>query len=253
MYEDTQPAPLDDDGSAERLAEFRVTDPFEQKALLRALMDRGVIVNLNGSDGSVYGSTLWSVDTDLKRIAFTADLGSPMVQRLVEVDEAVAVGYLDKVKIQFDVAGRLLVHGRQSCVLQADLPRVIYRFQRRNAYRVRTLDRLAPQMSFRHPGLPEMNLSLRVLDLSIGGCALFLPDNVPPLQPGVTIAAATLELDAGTRFQVLLHLHHVTSIQPDARGARLGCEFVRLSPDAERALQRYIDQVQKRRRMMALD
>ena len=195
MFEDTRPADPGDGPGGDSLAEFRVGDPHEIRALLKSLMDRGVVVNLNASDGSVYGSTVWSVDADQRRIAFTADLGAPSVQRIVEADEAVAVGYLDKVKIQFDVTGRLLVHGRSACVLQADLPRAVYRFQRRNAFRVRTIDRLAPHVEFRHPALPDMVVSLRVLDLSVNGCALFLPDDVPPMEPGVTIHGARLELD----------------------------------------------------------
>ncbi|MBI4878687.1 MAG: TIM barrel protein [Planctomycetes bacterium] len=39
----------------------------------------------------------------------------------------------------------------------------------------------------------------------------------------------------------------------EARGVRLGCSMLGLARDAERMLQRYIDQTQKRRRMMSLD
>lgn len=253
MYQDTRPAELGEGGPSDPMADFRVTSPPEVRSLLKGVMDRGLIVNLNASDGSVYGSTLWSVDAEQRRIAFTADLGSPMVQRVVEADEVTAVAYLDKVKLQFEVSGRLLVHGRQTCVLQADWPHALYRFQRRNAYRVRTIERMAPHVEFRHPALPEMTLSLRVLDLSVNGCALFLPDNVPPLQPGVTIHAAQLQLEPGQALALRLHVHHVTAIQPDARGVRLGCEFVSMPGDGDRALQRYIDAIQKRRRMMSLD
>lgn len=253
MYQDTQPASLDSLGDPDRLAEFKVTDPIEVRALLKALMDRAVIVNLNGSDGAFYASTLWSVDAQLGKITFTADLKSHTVAQLVEADDAMAVAYLDQIKVQFEVQDRLLVHGRQSCVLQAALPREVYRFQRRNAYRVRTLERSAPTVRFRHPELPDMPLALRVLDLSIGGCALFMPQDVPPVQPGVAINGAVVELDGDTEFRATLVVHHVTSIQPQARGVRLGCELRGLDVNAQRGLQRYIDQTQKRRRMMALD
>jgi len=33
----------------------------------------------------------------------------------------------------------------------------------------------------------------------------------------------------------------------------LGCEFMHVQPQAQRALQRYIDQTQKRRRLLSLD
>lgn len=253
MFEDTQPASLDGLGGADRLAEFRVADPAEVKALLKALMDRGVSLNLSASDGSAMSTTLWSVDVQQRKIALTADLRSPALQRLVEAEEAVAVGYLDQVKLQFDITHRMLVHGHNACVLQAALPPVVYRFQRRNAYRVRTLERSAPTARFRHPEIPDMTLELRVLDVSIGGCALFMPHDLPPLQPGITLHHVGLELDADTVFRTGLVIHHVTSIQPESRGVRLGCEFKGLDGAAQRALQRYIDQTQKRRRLMSLD
>jgi len=68
---------------------------------------------------------------------------------------------------------------------RAELPREVFRFQRRNSFRVRTLPRSSPTMVLRHPGIPDMTLALRVLDVSTGGCALFLPNDVPPLSPGV--------------------------------------------------------------------
>jgi c-di-GMP-binding flagellar brake protein YcgR len=251
MNSHTQPASLDvPPGASES---FRVSDPVEVKSLLKSLMDRGVTINLNGSDGSAYSTTLWTIDGAQDKIAFTADLMAPAVHRLVEADEAVAVGYLDQIKLQFDVADRMLVHGRQHCVLQAALPRELFRFQRRNAFRVRTLERSAPTARFRHPSIPEMVLELRVLDVSVGGCALFMPSDLPMFEPGVQINDCSIELDAGTMLRGCLVVHHVTSIQPESRGVRLGCELLHLDPDATRALQRYIDQTQKRRRMMSLD
>jgi c-di-GMP-binding flagellar brake protein YcgR len=228
-----------------------VTDPIEVRALLKSLADAGALVNLSASDGSAYTTTLWVVDAQQRKISFTADMRAPSVERIVEADDAVAVAYLDQVKLQFELTDRVLVHGRQACVLQAALPAVVYRFQRRNAYRVRTLERSAPVARFRHPGLPEMSLALRVLDVSIGGCALFLPCDVPPVQPGSTVQGCVVQLDADTDFRATLQVRHVSSLASQAQGVRLGCELLAMSADAQRALQRYIDQTQKRRRLMA--
>jgi c-di-GMP-binding flagellar brake protein YcgR len=253
MFQDTRPAALDGDGDADRFAEFRVSEPVARLALLKDLMDRSVPINLNGSDGTCYTSTLWSVDGEQNKISFTADLDSPAVHRLVEADEAVAVGYIDLIKVQFDVLDRVLVHGRHACVLQASLPREVYRFQRRGAYRVRTLERHAPTASFAHPAIPDMKLALRVLDVSVGGCALYQPGNVPGLEPGVRLQRVRIELDGETEFHAAMQIQHITSIQSQSNGVRLGCELLNLDGAAQRALQRYIDQTQKRRRLMARD
>jgi c-di-GMP-binding flagellar brake protein YcgR len=128
----------------------------------------------------------------------------------------------------------------------------VYRFQRRGSFRVRTLPRNAPTVHFRHP-CNGMLLTLRVLDVSTGGCALFLPDQVAPLPLGLKLPRVRVELDASNRFEATLHLCHVTSINPQSQGVRVGCELLQLDGDAQRTLQRYIDQTQKRRRLLSLD
>jgi c-di-GMP-binding flagellar brake protein YcgR len=252
MFEDTQPAPIGADGHLDALAEFRIDHPREIAAVMRQLMDASAAVHLSTPDGVAMSTVLWTVDSAQRRLVFAADSMHPQLQPLAEASEVTAVSYLDAVKLQFDLADVVLVRGTQQCTLAAALPREIYRFQRRNTFRVRTLERHSPTARFRHPALPDMGLALRVLDVSIGGCALFLPEDVPPLPAGVDIQGAVIELDAETRFAATLRLHHVTVIQPTSRGSRLGCELMHMDGLAQRGLQRYIDQTQKRRRLMSL-
>lgn len=253
MFEHTQPATLDAAGGVDPWAPFRVVRPQECLALLCQLRDGPVPVNLNGPDGSLLTTTLWAVDAAAGRLNFSADPGLPALDRLVEADEMVAVAYMDNVKLQFDLHGVVLVRSAQASTLQALMPTALYRFQRRGAYRVRPADRHAPTAHFRHPAIPDMPLALRVLDLSIGGCALWCPQDVPPLQAGTQLGEVTLALDADTRFTVSLMLQHLSSLGTGDTGLRLGCEWQRLAGSAERVLQRWIDQTQKRRRLLSLD
>jgi flagellar brake protein len=252
MFEDTQPAAMGADGQLDTLSDFRIDHPREIAAVMRQLMDAAAPVHLSTPDGTALTTVLWTVDTAQRRIVFAADTMHPQLQPLAEASEVTAVSYMDAVKLQFDLLDTMLVRGAQQCTLAAAMPRELYRFQRRNTFRVRTLERSAPTARFRHPALPDMALALRVLDVSIGGCALFLPEDVPPLPPGVDIQGAVLELDPDTRFAATLRLHHVTVIQPSSRGSRLGCELLHMDGLAQRGLQRYIDQTQKRRRLMSL-
>jgi c-di-GMP-binding flagellar brake protein YcgR len=250
----TMPMPLDALSAANNaLGEFQVDSPREIAMLLRQLCDGSVMLNLNASDGSVVGATLWTLDTERGTLGFSVDPGEAGLESLLECEEAVVVGYLDNIKLQFDVQDVVAVRGPRGCVLNCRAPRVLYRFQRRNAYRVRPLLRSAPVARLRHPAIAEMRLALRVIDVSIGGCALFLPEDVPALQPGTRVDHVEIELDADTRFRVDLRLQHVTSNGAEASGVRLGCEFVRAEPAAQRSLQRYIDQTQKRGRLLSLD
>jgi len=60
-----------------------------------------------------------------------------------------------------------------------------------------------------------------------------------------------LDLDNDTRITVNLRVHHVSELNQQSHGLRLGCEMVNLGGEGTRALQRYIDGTQKRRRMLA--
>ena len=252
MFLDTQPASLGNDGGLDPWGPFRVDSLTERAALMRQLRDGSVPINLSAPDGHALTTALWSFDPAQNRVVFSASEVDPRLQRLVEADEAVAVAYLDSVKVQFDLHDLVLVRGARACALQAAMPRDLYRFQRRGAYRVRTLEQHSPTAGLRHPAMPDMTLALRVLDVSVGGCALFLPADVPAIEPGSTLAGVQIELDADTRFSAPLRIHHVTSLGNSDRGVRLGCEWAQLDGQAARALQRYIDQTQKRRRLLSL-
>lgn len=252
MFQDTRPADLDAAGGDDPYAEFRVTHPSERLALMRQLRDGSVPVMLSSPDGFTMTTTLWALDDARGRLNFTAEAGHPQLDPLVDADEVVAVAYLESVKLQFDLQGLVLVRSFNACALQCRMPSEVYRFQRRNAYRVRPLERQQPKARLRHPSMPDMQLALRVLDVSAGGCALWLPQDVPALQAGTRLAEVVIELDELTRFTAALTLQHVTTLQSGDRGVRLGCAWQPLSGTAERTLQRWIDQAQKRRRLLSL-
>ena len=250
---ETRPAPLAGMSGDGGLEEFRVSTPREIGILLKQLLDGSVLLNLNASDGSVVTSAIWTMDSARGTIGFNADPKDPALQALLECEEVVVVGYLDSVKLQFDVHDLVLVHGNKASVLSCPFPREMFRFQRRSAFRVRPLMRSAPIARMRHPDMPEIEFALRIIDLSIGGCGLFLPEDVPTMNPGTLVQGVRMELDADTRLDVSMRLQHVTAINAEARGVRLGFEFVRAGGDALRILQRFIDLTQKRGKLMALN
>jgi flagellar brake protein len=237
MFEDTRPAELSASGEEDAWAAFRVGHPQERLRLLRELRDGAVPVLLGGPDGATLATTLWALDDQAQRLGFLVEPSSLALQALVEADEAVAVAYLDSVKLQFELGGLVLVRGAQASTLQSALPPEIYRFQRRSAYRVRPGGRQSPVARLRHPSIPEMALALRV---------------VPPLQAGTRIGELLVELDHETRFTAAATLQHVTGHGEADRGVRIGCEWQQLGGPAARTLQRWIDQMQKRRRLLSL-
>ena len=250
---ETRPAPLDrlalDENSIE---EFRVTAPRDIQLLLKQLLDGSVLLSLHASDGSVVTSAIWTLDSARGTIGFNADPSDPAMHKLLDGGEVVVAGYLDSVKLQFDVDDLVLVKGQRASVLTCAAPRIVYRFQRRNAFRVRLPVRSTPTARFFHPDMPQNMLTLRVLDVSIGGCGLFLPADTPAMNPGTLLQDVRMELDDDTRLDLAMRLQHITSANAESPGVRLGLEFHRLSGDAQRTLQRFIDLTQKRGKLLAL-
>ena len=244
--------------------DYRVASAAERLALLQQLRDSSAPVLLHAPGGGSLRTTLWVVDGAAGRLAFAvarSELSAPQIDQLLEPDEVTAIGHPGDVKLQFELHGLVVVRGASSAVLQSALPEQMLRFQRRETYRV-CPPVAAPVAYLRHPSIPDMSLALRVLDVSSGGCALRLPDDVPTLAPGTRIAGVTIELDVNTRLRVDLTLLHLTQLgitQEGAHGeegsgpvkcsARLGCEWHLGRPDDARALQRWIDQAQRRQRL----
>ena len=247
-FEPTRPAEIGADASADAWAEFHVADAAERMALLVQLRDGRVPLSLTAPTGITVATQLWSLDAAQQRLSFSADADDMQMQQLAQCDDAVAVAYLERIKLQFDLVDLVLVRGAQGVALCARLPERLYRFQRRAGYRVHAPERSAPRAELRHPSLPDMLLALRIVDLSVGGCALLLPDDVPVLQPGASLHGVRVELDGNTAFRVTLRLQHVSAMH--GSGLRLGCEFGELDAPAQRSLQRWIDHTQQRRRWL---
>ncbi|HET8869578.1 MAG TPA: flagellar brake protein [Aquabacterium sp.] len=240
-------------GSHVNLDDYRITSAVEIQALLKQILESNALVTLSGPQGASHTTLLWAVDTSRGVICFSAEADDPSLESLLESDEVVAVAYLDSIKVQFDVEGLVHVHGGHHSALNAQIPKEVFRFQRRDSFRVKPFSSHSPQAQFRHPGMPDMMLNLRILDVSLGGMALFLPDSIPMVEAGSKIGRCIVDLDGDTRIEAGMKIHHVTVLHPEYHGARLGCEFVGMDGGTMRSLQHYINQTQKRRSALSLD
>lgn len=232
------------------LDDFRLSSTSEVESMLQRMEAERCLVTLSTPDGLSFTTLLWGIDAPRGVISFSGDSTDTALRSLLESDEILAVVYLDRIKVQFDVDDLVQVKGQQHDVLNARMPSELFRFQRRSAFRVEPFAQHGPTATFRHPALPDMKVSLRVLDVSLSGVALFLPENIPAIEAGVQINDCMLHFDGETELEVNLLIHYRTALHPDTRGARLGCEFVRINGQ-DRALQHYINQTQKRRIVLA--
>lgn len=246
------PAAAHPGAPAQAMAEFSCNQPQQIMAYLCELRDTAAQLALSGPGGHVVRASIWAVDPGLRRMSLHAEPTDRGLSPLVIGNECTAVAYLDQVKLQFELDDLMLVRGPRGTSLQVTLPSLLYRFQRRQSFRVTTLEHPAAVAELCHPDMPGKRLTLRVLDISSSGCALQWPADLPPLPVGTVIDAA-LQLDMLTRLAMCLRVQHVGSLGTQDKGQRLGCELVAPEPELSCVLQRYVDQLQRRRRLLAAD
>lgn len=235
--------------------ELRVTSASEIAAYLQDLQREGATVQLNSPLGHNLSTHICALSPDSDLLALEIGVDPEGIsESLVATGDITAMAYLSAVKLQFELEAPVLVSSEQGTVLRSRMPLRLYRFQRRQAYRVQPPGSLFPRVVL--PGTtPEAaGRALRVLDISIGGVALALPADFEPLPLGHLSDGLKLELDRLTSLPITLLPHHVSPIVEDPSGMRqIGCAFVELDAQATRALQIYVDQTQKRRRLMRLE
>jgi flagellar brake protein len=241
------------------LGEFRINAPSEVQALLRLLLEQQTRVTLGNAAGANLPASLCALDVEQGVLGLALGPGETQLQMLLGGGEVQAVAYLDQIRLQFELEGLISVgDSRGAPMLRAALPTQLWRFQRRQAYRVRPNKR-TPQATLTHPQTGN-TVALRVVDISVGGLALLLPLPSAPAsglpgavdapdnwQPGLLLPAR-VELDRHTIFQAALRLQHVNS--DSESGKQLGLAFAQIDAAAERDLQRYIEQTQKLTRLL---
>jgi len=233
--------------------ELRVASAAEIAAYLQQLQRENAGVLLSGPLGQSLGSRIVALDAgaDVLGLEIATDPDG-ISQALVAEGEITAVAYLGAIKLQFELEDAVLVSGEQGTVLRSTLPSRLYRFQRRQSFRVQPAGSAYPRVVL--PGAGEPGQALRVLDLSIGGLALALPAGFQGPPVGQVAQGLVLELDRISALRIALLPHHVSPIAGDAGGMlQLGASFVELDAQATRTLQVYVDQTQKRRRLLKLD
>jgi c-di-GMP-binding flagellar brake protein YcgR len=232
---------------------LRVQSATEIAAYLTELQREQIAVLLNSPGGHALPSQIRTFNPAADLLAF--EIGNDpddISQHLVAGGEISATAYLGSVKLQFDLESPVLVNDAQGSVLRSTLPQRLYRFQRRQAFRVQPAGSLFPRVLL--PVADGSQLVLRVLDISVGGLALQFPPEATPPEPGTNYRELTLELDRTTQLRIGLDVQHVSPWRADGVAAwQVGGAFTELNAAVTRALQLYVDQTQKRRRMLKLD
>ncbi len=226
------------------LARFSIAEPIQIHRLLDDLVRARATVALFAADDAdaFVVSRLLACERELLRFDFIDDAqrGAPLLRGGM----VVAVAMLERIKIQFDAGQprRQDVGGVPE--LHCAVPGRLIRLQRREAFRVRPPGRGPALCVLRDPQGIEWPCPIQ--DISVAGVGLAVPPGGPPLQAGEYWHHCRLELPGLPPIPCDLE---VRACAPGPLPGMLvaGCGFHRPTPESQRAVQRYVMDVERGR------
>lgn len=243
----TTPFPEPDSPALER---FAVYSRVEVLALLRQLIDNGVLINVYYDQGGRFFLTaLLSVNPDFEEVVVDAAPDETVQHRLIESRRLVFVAFIQGVKIQFEAPRAEPTTYESRPALRVRLPERVVRMQRREFFRVRPLASRPVSCRVRDAQSDQIT-TWRVLDVSGGGLALECGAEERPFSLGMELPDCEIEFPGEGTIAVGLRVRSIELAQRESE-QRIGCELVRIAPQARLVLQRFINRVEAEHRKSA--
>jgi flagellar brake protein len=242
---------LDQAGDEDENPDFGRRNPLEVGVQLRNLANRGDFLTLQYRGGQLVTRIL---DVDTRERTFVFDWGAVSEQNNGVLDTAQCQFHAspDGVRVEFNTPTprRTEFEGRPA--FEASFPEVLFYVQRREYFRVDT-PVMDPCMC--RGTLPDgQRFAFEVHDVSLGGVGLRTNDErAGALVMGAYLPDVELDLRAYGKLRVDLALVVLRFIDlPNGeRRYHLGMRFESLPGSTENSLQRYITQLEMKRRSLA--
>jgi flagellar brake protein len=241
----------EESGSEDDIPDFGRRNPLEVGVQLRNLVNRGDFLTLQYKGGQLVTRIL-AVDT--RERTFVFDWGAVAEQNsgVLQTTQCQFHASPDGVRVEFTTSTprRTDFEGRPA--FEAEFPDVLFYVQRREYFRVDT-PVLDPCMC--RGNLPDgERFAFELHDVSLGGVGLRTSDErAGALAMGALLSDVELELRGHGKLRVDLALVVLRFIDlPNGeRRYHLGLRFESLPGSTENSLQRYITQLEMKRRSLA--
>lgn len=235
----------------EDLTQFRVQEP---RAVLRLLTEvvntRALITLYNKQDFSIFiVSRLLSISGD--EIELEIQTEPSRHAAMLEHGSCIVVGFLDQLKIQFEAT--FVDSDITSTVARCQIPSSVFRIQRRSAYRIRPPVGQDGKVSVR--GEPGEEDYFELVDVSATGLSFRRLAQDRFFSIGERLDHARMELGSIAPVPCCIQVRVVIKLQeviglPSAW--RIGCEFVNMPAEIERAVQVYVQDTERTLRRLRM-
>lgn len=231
---------------------FAVHSRSEILALLRAIMQRKLLVNLDlpGSRNIVVTSVI-AVEPNTNRVLLDVARGDALNRELLSGKGAEFITQLDGVSISFATGPVSLTEHDKLPALAIALPASVIRLQRREHFRVvlpiaRPVKCIVPAQDADDPE----PIQTHIIDIGCGGVALADVAGRIGTVTGRVLERCRLLLPELDPVTIALEIRNTAQIRrPNGTfQTRLGCRFVDLPNDAAAMLQRFVMKIERDRR-----
>lgn len=222
--------------------------------VLRAMLKHGCMATVYFDHGkSFFLTTLLAVNEENNSL--TIDVGSdPVTNRAAgEASSLIVTASLERVKIQFLLAGLHPVTFEGNPAFRAALPAHVLRLQRREYFRLETpvANPIHCQITIGGEEGSTRAHSLPLLDISGGGVGLMADNQLAPLcKVGTLLLNSRFELPEEGVVSATLCVRSAFGVttRNGHTFTRLGCEFVNLPGTRLTMIQRYITRIERERK-----
>jgi c-di-GMP-binding flagellar brake protein YcgR len=233
--------------------QYTVASRLEIVQILTAIMRQGTLVTASPGDDSFFLTAVTAVDEEKDFLMLECGRQQQQIDLILKRQRLMCSTALDKVKIQFLCEGIKVAGDGNERTFKSPLPREMIRLQRREHFRmpIPLSAQLKCELSpiEQEPQKTAKKIELGVHDISCGGIAVMTPPAIFTPELGVQYNAvislpggsARAVIQARNAFMVTLANGKVTQ--------RSGFAFVRPAESLLAAIQRYIMNLERARRM----
>jgi c-di-GMP-binding flagellar brake protein YcgR len=226
----------------ERLDEFAVQGFARRVTLLRDIEAAGCLVTVFfGSEEKFVLTSVLYVDPDQGCITFDAGPDAAAMPALLEAGEITASTKLDGIRILFSCGhGEPCLWNRRPA-FRTTIPVVMFRMQRREAFRVPAPVR-EPVMCRIRLDDQGQSLRYRIADLSAKGVSLLVNEPDMPFAPGMVLHDCHMELPGSGTVRGSMKVVRVAKdpVPAHARRRRVACSFCDLPGPTQTMVHKYV-------------
>lgn len=233
----------------EELSRYEIKNPHEIEQIIRGLANDRVLVSAQGlRSKECFLSTILGVN-EQKGLAYMECIeDSPVNDELLGGTGANFSATYKGVRIQFTVPKAERVQFDSLEAYRIKLPASLFRFQRREYYRVE-VSQVKPTQCIIPMGGRE--LITKVANISLGGLGIRYGMDESPLEVGMAFENVRLITPEGDTYSLTLKIRNSTilTLKNDIQVRHVGGQFINLPKKTERDIQMYLFKLEKEQRL----